>query len=184
MAKKQINAWIDDAIVRLVQEAPGTTGATMTRHVQAALLQYLFSFPHGPSERWMRAALAVEEGRITVGEVPLWLARTERDALKAELDRIDQAIEAGQYDSQFRNDPIYKEIERQYRDAAAREFAWGSISGLSPDASAALLTFWERSKAGLLSLEGEVVDGVMVYGRSSAGWTPTTAGAADTAKNK
>lgn len=173
VAKKQVNAWMDESLLRLLQEAPGTTGATMTRIVSAALLQHIFSYPHGPAMRWMRAAIAVEQGEISVGEVPLWIARAERDSLGAQIKRLTEEVEEGKRDKRLLESEAFKELRRQYLNAQHEEFVWGNIAKLDDDGTEALLEFWKRSKAGLLELTPHhPEDGVTRYALSNRGWEP------------
>jgi len=70
MAKTQKTLLLNDQLLRLADAQGKRTGASFTRIVTAAMLQYLFTHPDGPEQLWMEHAVALELGEITVGDLP------------------------------------------------------------------------------------------------------------------
>ena len=54
-------------------------GASFTRLMSAAALQYLFANPDGPDTIWMQAAVAMNNGKLTLADLPGWLQRHNHD---------------------------------------------------------------------------------------------------------
>lgn len=70
MGRKQPkNITLDQDVVDVVAALQSATGATMTRIVTAALLQYLFD--PGPQPLWMQLTLSLERGELELPDVPL-----------------------------------------------------------------------------------------------------------------
>jgi len=66
MAKIQKSLLINEDLVRLLEAHAKRTGASFTRQVTAAVIQYLFSDPQGPRPRWMEVAVELDDAHITV----------------------------------------------------------------------------------------------------------------------
>ena len=65
MAKIQKSLLINEDLVRLLDAHAKRTGASFTRQVTAAVIQYLFSDPNGPLPRWMELAVELDDASIT-----------------------------------------------------------------------------------------------------------------------
>ena len=70
MAKKQRTIQLPEDVYRLTDGFESGSGARFNRQLLAALLQYFFSRPTGPDPYWMELAVAVENGKLTVGDMP------------------------------------------------------------------------------------------------------------------
>jgi len=66
LSKTQKTFYLDDDLIRLLNAHARRTGASFTRQVTAAVIQYLFSDPAGPRPRWMSLAVELDEGHIAV----------------------------------------------------------------------------------------------------------------------
>ncbi len=87
MSKVQKSLLINEDLVRLLDAHAKRKGASFTRQVTAAVLQYLFTEPSGPQEIWMQYAVGLDDGEFTVGDMP---AKREED-LDLELEVVRQA---------------------------------------------------------------------------------------------
>ena len=70
MAKTQKTFLLNSQLLELVDKVSERSGATFTRQVTAALLQYFFADPRGPDPRWMEYAVGLENSAITLGNIP------------------------------------------------------------------------------------------------------------------
>jgi len=66
MAKIQKSLLINEDLVRLLEAHAKRTGASFTRQMTAAAIQYLFDDPQGPRHRWMQLAVELDEGHTTI----------------------------------------------------------------------------------------------------------------------
>lgn len=149
VAKQQVNAMMDEGLVRLLRELQSTAGPTMTRLVTAAVLQYLFFSPSGPDDRWMRAALALEEGKVSAGQVPIWLADKDREELGAEVDAaVDFLKKSGLSHAELRKNKALAELRSRYSAAVEPEHIWSEMLKLADDPIDAILLGWKRFKSG------------------------------------
>ena len=94
MAKKQRSLLLDENLARLVDAYQQITGATFTRVIAAALIQYLLDRASGPDSRWMRFAVALERGDVTLPDISLQNAE-QKVAEKTRL--LEQAPNRSHY---------------------------------------------------------------------------------------
>ncbi|MEK6674657.1 MAG: hypothetical protein AABZ47_03270 [Planctomycetota bacterium] len=74
MAKKQRSLLLDDRLSQLIDAMQLGSGATFTRIVSAALLQFIFDDSPGSDARWIRFAVQLERGDITITDIPVLLS--------------------------------------------------------------------------------------------------------------
>lgn len=70
MAKIQKSLMVNEDLIRLIEAHQRRTGASFTRVMTAAVMQYLFTQPEGPDALWMEHAVELELDEITVGDMP------------------------------------------------------------------------------------------------------------------
>lgn len=70
MAKKQKTIQLPEDAFRLADAYESGSGARFNRQVLAALFQFYFSPPVDSDNHWMRLAVAVEKGTLSVSDVP------------------------------------------------------------------------------------------------------------------
>jgi hypothetical protein len=90
MAKVQKSLLINEDLVRLLDAHAKLTGASFTRQVTAAVLQYLFSDPSGPNRSWMEFAVELDSGELNIAEKTPFVAGYDKDAgtIAAEHDSL------------------------------------------------------------------------------------------------
>ena len=79
MGKKQKNAFLDEGLLKVLDHIEKLSGASFSRTVTASLLEYVFGSlipgdpdPHPDSmHMWMRLAVEVEKGEISIEDIPL-----------------------------------------------------------------------------------------------------------------
>jgi len=85
VAKTQKTFYLDDDLIRLLNAHAKRTGASFTRQVTAAVIQYLFSDPNGPLPRWMELAVELDDEHTDVraegGVASRGPPRVEEDAV-------------------------------------------------------------------------------------------------------
>ena len=69
VGKAQKSLLINEDLVRLLEAHQKRTGASFTKQVTAAVLQYLFEHPRGPDPYWMEHAVALDAGETNLGEI-------------------------------------------------------------------------------------------------------------------
>lgn len=69
VAKSQKTFYLEDHVARLLDAYQRRTGATFTRAVTAALLQFLLSEPSGPDQEWMEFAVDLEDGLSSIEDI-------------------------------------------------------------------------------------------------------------------
>lgn len=78
MAKRQLNATIDEGLYEVVENFQAVTGLPYTRIVAAALLHFLFDGLRNleemtgsqPDLSWVRVAMSLERGELQIGDLP------------------------------------------------------------------------------------------------------------------
>jgi len=88
MAKAQKTVMVPEDLYRVAQKIEEATGASFTRTVTAALIQYLFQDACGPDPVWMRLAVALERGDVTVPEL-------RRAAIEHEIKTAEMMLGVG-----------------------------------------------------------------------------------------
>jgi hypothetical protein len=121
MAKVQKTFLINEELHRLVRDHENQTGASFTRTVTAALLQYFFQDPEGPNPVWMEEAIGLEYGEHTVADMP------ERMLEFASADGL-RAIEGAKEDGDKEG---YWSVEEQA--ASRREDQWQAMIDIDTD---------------------------------------------------
>lgn len=79
MAKAQKTIMIPDDLYRLFAMQEQRTGVTFTRQAIAAFCSYFFTTHNGPDPVWVEAAVALENGDLSVSELPSHVARAKAD---------------------------------------------------------------------------------------------------------
>lgn len=83
VAKVQKSLLLNEDLVKLIDAQGKFTGASFTRIMTAAVIQYFFSDPIGPDTRWMECAVEIENGETKVGDLPKsMIALCEANALR------------------------------------------------------------------------------------------------------
>lgn len=85
MPKKQKTFYLNEELSKLVDAYVASTGASFTKIVTAALLQYFFESTR-PDPRWMKVAVGLERGDIELGKLPLLVAEARKYEAEQELD--------------------------------------------------------------------------------------------------
>ena len=146
MPKRQKNAQLDDGLYDLIDHLQGVRGATYSRILTAALLKYVFGAWEIPidvsgyhdDQVWMKIAVDLERGDITINEVPRRLIERALDCSSiaiAEIKRIEK--------------PTDDDVQRKLRWIAMRGSAyalirrWDDAVADLNDESAALRRFTE-----------------------------------------
>lgn len=102
VGKSQKTVYLDDDLISLLQAQSKASGASLTRMITAAVIQYLFTNPDGPIPYWMEFAVSLELADIDVGMIPRQrksdsiadeLARREMYPGIEELDIPDNSVE-------------------------------------------------------------------------------------------
>ncbi|HUU83042.1 MAG TPA: hypothetical protein VM243_06010 [Phycisphaerae bacterium] len=83
MAKRQKNAFLDEALCEAIDAHLLETGGTFSRFIAAAALQYLHS-PAGLDRTWMKLASLLEKNEIALNDVPDRFVREESTSLVEE----------------------------------------------------------------------------------------------------
>ena len=92
----------------------------------------------------MEAAVAVESGDITVGQVPGWLAdRAMKDA-SDNLKQLEQDARSG-----VEVQEEQESYRKQLSDASDSLNEWFSVAELADDPVDAILIFWKRLASGI-----------------------------------
>ena len=92
MGKAQKTMMVPEDLYKLIDFKERTTGTTFTRQTVAALLAYFFTEPDGPDPLWMEAVIAVENGEISIDDVPTWYARRRIDHAREQAERVRAAM--------------------------------------------------------------------------------------------
>ena len=74
MGRNQITIYAKAEIVALVREHEIATGASATRILTAALLQYFLSEREGPDPAWIARAVRLAKGQVTINDLRKELA--------------------------------------------------------------------------------------------------------------
>jgi len=133
MAKQQRSTQLPGEMLRVTDAFEARTGARFNRTVLAALIRYFFVDPRGPDPACMQAAVAVENGTMSLDDVPDWIAGQHSAA------RILQCLDLRQRnpkDSQLRY--LQHDINEADRDGRA----WHNIRQFGEDVVDGLLRFW------------------------------------------
>ena len=69
LSKTQKTFYLDDDLISLLDLLQKRTGASFTRQVTAAVLQYLFERPEGPDPSWMELAVGLDDGNLSIDDV-------------------------------------------------------------------------------------------------------------------
>jgi len=132
MGKKQRSLLIDEDLWRIIDAWQGATGATITRIMTAAVIDYFFEHLTEPDQVWMRLAVALERGELSVPDL-------ETEALRHEIKRLEHVLRyarAGKIE--LAKQELLKEHERRLNDARnsllgyEREMAYNRSIGKLP----------------------------------------------------
>jgi len=111
MAKVQKTFYLNDDLERVVDALSSSTGASFTKIVTAALIRYILGDFPTPDPEWMKQAVALERGEISL---PRLLLRCY-DHKMATLDL--KAFEAGK----VKGDPIeFIKLESKFHKGSKR----------------------------------------------------------------
>lgn len=126
MAKKQRSLLLDESLGRLIDAFQEGSGATFTRIVTAAILQYLLREPGGPDPLWMRFAVTLEREN---NDIPgILLKNVTEDLRRAIYYRDTMKMERQSKDVD--QDALERNLEMFRRDIEKRETRkalWESI---------------------------------------------------------
>ena len=132
MAKKQRSLLLDEDLARLIDAFQGTTGATYTRVITAAVVQYFFDHPH-PDAKWMQVAVALERGDLTVGDIRVKLAESTIRNCKDVLDEFTRTAESPD------TDPAVERFRRELHEHEQSLEEWRAKIAKAGDPMEALL---------------------------------------------
>lgn len=69
MDRNRISIYAKAAVFSLVEEHERSTGASISRILTAALLQYFLSDPKGPDPVWLRRAVMLAKGETSIEDI-------------------------------------------------------------------------------------------------------------------
>lgn len=146
MSKQQRTTQLPPEIFALVDGFRATGGAKFNTQCLAAFLQYFFSEPGGPDPSWMRAAVLVEAGDISVQEVPTWIAERTLEILSRQLkERLADELTTSASGSQES-----RLLQSQIIALGHRLNEWRNVSVIGEgDTVSGLRRVWEHASFGL-----------------------------------
>lgn len=141
VAKAQKTMMVPEDLYRLIAEQERRAGATFTRQAIAAFMQYFFTDPlSSPDHLWMRAAIAVENGEISMADAPKWVAVQRALQHKMELD------DARENDAD--KDDI-RELSAQFCESDQVAGRWDDVAELGDNTISGLIRLWALEDHGL-----------------------------------
>jgi len=125
MGKVQKSLMLPEELHRIVQTLEDKQGASFTRIMTAALLQYLFhryiqeeSSPGGgPEQGWMKLAIFVERGTYTVREIPEFLITNNIVSAEAMVSFHEKDSAEAKAERQRQRVKTFKEMKRSWDNA-------------------------------------------------------------------
>ncbi|HNQ24738.1 MAG TPA: hypothetical protein PKK06_16775 [Phycisphaerae bacterium] len=133
MAKVQKGLMVPEDLYRLIQWQEREKGATFTRQAIAAFLAYFFAEgPAGPESCWMRWAVALEKGEMSIADVPLKFAEQQLLCAQARMTVQAETLPKG----------AQLPSRREYSVAQHRQWAWQQVFARGPNALDGLLDYW------------------------------------------
>lgn len=91
MAKISKSLYLNDDLCRLMDAQQEHTGASFTRIVTAAILQYFFgNYTFGPSQFWLKLATRFERGDVTFERLPIEVLEHDIDSECQALETLDE----------------------------------------------------------------------------------------------
>ena len=139
LSKTQKTFYLHDNLIRLLDFLQSRTGASFTRQVTAAVIQYLFSRPDGPDPLVMEASVKLENAELSFDDLPAWLAG------QWGIIAMMQASEAN------RASPGSTEQVARTRDMhrhQANAHGWRNVVRLGPGLVDGLVRLWALTDSG------------------------------------
>lgn len=83
--KSQKNFWLDNDLLEWLDDHISLTGASATRIISAALLDYFFEHADGPDPLWMQQVVALEKGEADIHDIPKSFVRSKLEDAERRL---------------------------------------------------------------------------------------------------
>lgn len=144
MAKTSKTVMLHEDICALIEAHAERTGASLTKIVTAALLQYFNSDPVGPPAVWMRMTMRTEKGELSPAQVGQLVAEDAVGRCIVHARTCKERVERGGERHQLGLDQAYTELA-EARDLLSK---WQSAAECADDPVAALIAYWDKNPYG------------------------------------